>query len=229
MLNDLNNPKDPQGLISEVSRRDFLKTTGLGVVALPVAVVPALAAQSAATATTTADRQTLIAALGDTLIPDEPDDPGYASLEAYNITAEVMKGLTALRDDDLALFNRNAAPFFGGKTFLELDEPQRGEYLRLLIDGSRFSDKQLLGKLQSVYRLTRIRVMVVYYQNYPEHRLPRDKSDVPMLPASDLHQITNPNTTRLYTGWDRAAYHGPLTWEEEERRRNYFKKLDWQE
>jgi len=225
MSNDLKEQTNKPG---EVTRRDFLKTTGLSVAALPVIATPAWAAQAAAPAAV-ADRATLIAALGDTLIPDEPNDPGYRSLEAYNITAEVMKGLTALRDDDLALFNRSAAPLFGGKTFVELDEERRAEYLRLIIDGNRFDDKQLLGKLQSVYRLTRLRVMVIYYQNYPEHRLPRDKNDVPILAAGDLHQITNPNTSRLYTGWDRAAYHGPLTWEEEERRRNYFKKLDWQE
>lgn len=223
-----NDCKDHPSKQSEVSRRDFLKTTGLGVVALPLVATPALAAQSPATAATV-DRHTLIAALGETLIPDEPNDPGYRSLEAYNITAEVMRGLTALRDDDVALFNRSAAPLFGGKTFVDLDEAQRAEYLRLLLDGSRFDDKQLLGKLQSLYRLTRLRVMVIYYQNYPEHRLPRDKNDAPLLAAGDLHQITNPNTPRLYTGWDRAAYHGPLTWEEEERRRNYFKRLDWKE
>lgn len=209
----------------EVTRRNFLKTTGLGVVALPVAATPCLAAQQA----TSVDRQALIAALGDTLIPGEPNDPGYKSLEAYNITTEVMKGLAGLRDGDLAVFNSSAAPLLGGKTFLELDEARRAEYLRLIIEGNRFDDKPLLAKLQSVYRLARLRVMVVYYQNYPEHRIPRDRDDVPILPAGDTHQITNPNTTRLYTGWDRAAYPGPLTWEEEEKRRNYFKKLDWQE
>lgn len=217
--------RDRQKKERGVTRRDFLKTAGLGVVALPVAAAPRWAAPQA----DTVDRRALIAALGDTLIPGEPNDPGYRSLEPYNITAEVMKGLSALRDEDLAVFNSSAAPLFGGKTFLELDEARRAEYLRLIIAGNRFDDKPLLGKLQSVYRLTRLRVLVVYYQNYPEHRIPRDKDDVPILPAGDTHQITNPNTTRLYTGWDRAAYRGPLTWEEEEKRRNYFKKLDWKE
>jgi hypothetical protein len=72
-------------------------------------------------------------------------------------------------------------------------------------------------------------VLVVYYQNYPEHRLARDKNDVPILPPGDQHQITNPNTERIVTGWDVAGFRGPLTWEEEERRRAYYKTIDWQE
>ena len=71
--------------------------------------------------------------------------------------------------------------------------------------------------------------MLVYYQNYPEHRIPRDSDDVPILAPGDTHQITNPNTTRLFTGWDLSSFHGPLTWEEEERRRAYYKKIDWSE
>jgi hypothetical protein len=31
------------------------------------------------------------------------------------------------------------------------------------------------------------------------------------------------------TGWDVAGFRGPLTWEEEERRRAYYKKIDWVE
>jgi hypothetical protein len=207
-----------------VSRRDFLKTTGAGSVAI-ASVTPAVSQSAKASV----NRHAMFAALGDTLIPSDPDDPGYQILEPYNITAEVMKGLTALKDEDLALFNSSAAPFFAGKTFLQLVESQRADYLRLIIDGNRISDKLVLAKLRSIYRISRLRVMTVYYQNYPEHRIPRDSNDVPILPAGDTHQITNPDSTRLMTGWDRAGYHGPLTWEEEERRRAWIKKLDWKE
>lgn len=210
----------------DVSRRDFLKTTGMGAAAIPAVGVVATQQAEAQAAT---DRTAVIAALGDTIIPSDPGDPGYRTLEPYNITAEVMKGLTGLSNDDLALFNNGASSFFSGKAFLELGESERAEYLNLIIDGSRIADQQLRGKLQSVYRLTRIRVLVVYYQNYPEHRLPRDANDVPILPPGDTHQITNPNTERVVTGWDVAGFRGPLTWEEEERRREYYKKIDWKE
>lgn len=208
-----------------VSRRDFLKTTGAGA----AAALPAVAASSSELQAQArgVDRTAVISTLGDTLIPSAPGDPGYRTLEPYNITAEVMKGLTGLSDDDLALLNKTAASFFAGKSFLELSESQRADYLNLIIDGSRIGDETLRGKLQSVYRLTRIRVMVIYYQNYPEHRLPRDANDVPILPPGDTHQITNPNTERIVTGWDVAGFTGPLTWEEEERRRARYKKIDW--
>ncbi len=213
----------------DVSRRDFLKTTGMGAAAIPTTLVGISTQQVQGQTATTVDRSAVIAALGDTIIPSDPGDPGYRTLEPYNITAEVMKGLSGLSDDNLAAFNSSAASFFSGKTFLELSESQRADYLNLIIDGSKIADQQLRGQLQSVYRLTRIRVLVIYYQNYPEHRLPRDSNDVPTLPPGDTHQITNPNTDRLVTGWDVAGFRGPLTWEEEERRRAYYKKIDWVE
>jgi len=90
----------------DVSRRDFLKTTGMGATAIPS--VAGLAAQ--APVETAVDRTAVFAALGDTIIPSEPNDPGYKTLESYNITAEVMKGLTGIADEDLALFNNTSAP-----------------------------------------------------------------------------------------------------------------------
>jgi len=210
----------------DVSRRDFLKTTGMGAAAIPTTLVGVSTQVQGQAAV---DRTAVIAALGDTIIPSDPGDPGYRTLEPYNITAEVMKGLSGLSDDSLAAFNNSAASFFSGNTFLDLSESQRADYLNLIIDGSRITDQSLKGQLQSVYRLTRIRVLVVYYQNYPEHRLPRDANDVPILAAGDTHQITNPNTDRVVTGWDVAGFRGPLTWEEEERRRAYYKKIDWKE
>ncbi|MBI4463424.1 MAG: GMC family oxidoreductase, partial [Acidobacteria bacterium] len=40
----------------------------------------------------------------------------------------------------------------------------------------------------------------------------------------DTHQITNPNTKQLVTGWDVAGFKGPMEWEEEEQRRAMMKK-----
>ena len=124
----------------DVSRRDFLKTTGMGAAVIPTAGVVATQQAQAQAAT---DRTAVIAALGDTIIPSDPGDPGYRTLEPYNITAEVMKGLTGLSDDDLALFNNGASSFFSGKTFLELGESERADFLNLIIDGSRIADQQL--------------------------------------------------------------------------------------
>ena len=86
-------------------------------------------------------------------------------------------------------------------------------------------DASLLRTLQKVYRLTRTRVFTVYYSNYPEHVVPRDENDVPILPPGDQHQITNPNTKRITTGWDIAGYNPQLSWEEEEDRRARAKRL----
>ena len=104
-----------------VSRRDFLKTTGAGTAAIAT-VAPGV---SAAVMAAAVDRHAVIAALGDTIIPSDPGDPGYKTLEQYKITDEVMKGLTGISDDDLALFNSSAATLAGGKSFLEMDEPKR--------------------------------------------------------------------------------------------------------
>jgi hypothetical protein len=52
---------------------------------------------------------------------------------------------------------------------------------------------------------------------------------MPLLKPGDLHQITNPNTKQLVTAWDQIGFVGSLTWEEEERRRNFVKKFHWHE
>jgi hypothetical protein len=170
------------------------------------------------------DRRAIFAALGDTLIPTDPGDPGYRSLEAYQITEEVMKGLTALGDADLEAFARGSGAFFEGRDFLQLTEAQRADYLRLVIDGSKFADKPQLRVLQRVYRQTRARVFDLFYRNYPEHVIPRDQRGVPILKPGDRHQVTNPNTKRVMTGWDLAGFKGPMSWEEEEAARARFKK-----
>ena len=131
----------------DVSRRDFLKTTGMGAAAIPTTLVGISTGQVQGQAATAVDRSAVIAALGDTIIPSDPGDPGYRTLEPYNITAEVMKGLSGLSDDSLAAFNNSAASFFSGKTFLDLSESQRADYLNLLIAGSKIADQQPRGSL----------------------------------------------------------------------------------
>lgn len=200
---------------------------GSAAIAAVASEVAFVKAEAQSTATT--DRQAVIAALGDTLIPTDPGDPGYKSLEKYRITEEVMSGLTAVPDSDFDAFNRGSGAFFADRSFLRLTESQRTDYVRLVIEGTRFTDKTQLRTLQRVYRQTRTRVLTVFYQNYPENIIPRDSNDAPILRAGDQHQITNPNTASVVTGWDIAGFGGPLTWEQEERRRAMFKKTRWRE
>ena len=212
-----------------VTRREFLRRSAAGSIAI-TAMAPGFAAtgDGPSMQAARANRRAICAALGDTLIPTDPGDPGYRSLEAYKITNEVLKGLEALEDGDLEMFNQGSAGFFGGRRFLQLTESQRADYLRLIIDGSKFRDKAQLKTLQRVYRQIRSRVLTVFYQNYPENVIPRDENGVPILKPGDTHQITNPNTTTLVTGWDIAGFNGPLTWKEEEERRTKFKNIAWQ-
>lgn len=209
----------------KVSRRDFLKRSGAGSIAL-TAMAPALSfGRSEASQAAQVDRQAIFAALGDTLIPTDPGDPGYKSLETYKITEEVMKKLDGVTDADLEAFNKGSAAFFDNRSFLQLTPSQRADYLQMIIDGSKFTDKTSLRTLQRVYRQTRTRVFTVFYQNYPENVIPRDQNGVPILKAGDKHQITNPNTREIVTGWDIAGFKGPLSWEEEEQGRAKFKKI----
>ena len=98
-----------------------------------------------------------------------------------------------------------------------------------------------LKRLQDTYRTVRRSVLTVFYGNFPENKGPMDLSSIavlkplvwddglPLLKPGDLHQITNPNTKELVTGWDIARNTGSYTWEEEEEKRKYFQKLDWKE
>src|SRR3990172_7232565 len=104
------------------SRRDFLKTVSVAAVGVAVA---GAAAQEAVAAVS---KPAMISALGDTLIPSQPGDPGYKDLEPYKITEEVLKSLPGVSDADLELFNETSRGKFGGKAFLELTEAQRAEY-----------------------------------------------------------------------------------------------------
>ena len=99
----------------------------------------------------------------------------------------------------------------------------------MIVEGVRITDPEVLATLQSVYTLVRTRVFVIYYQNYPQHMIPRDDEGVPILSPDNEHQITNPNQPGLVTGWDIAGWKGPMTWEKEEERRAHFKKVQWRE
>ena len=210
----------------KVSRRDFLKKTGTGATATAVALATTQCAETGPAASV--DQAAVVAAIGDTLIPSDPGDPGYKVLEDHNITAEVMKQLS-VEADDLALFNSHAAEMFSDKEFLQLSESEREQYFDAVFAGDSIADQETAQTLRRVLQRIRQRVFQVYYSNYPEHALPRDADGVPILPAGDTHQITNPNTTALITGWDTAGYMGPLSWEEEERRRTIVQKIDWKE
>ena len=210
----------------KVTRRDFVKATGVAATGAAVATVGVRSAVGAGALDV--DRAGIVGAMGDTFVPTDAGDPGYRVLEGHNITAEVLKELE-VSEEDLALFNSEAGGMFGGRTFVQLKEEERGKYFEAVDGGKVGSNKEVTGKLQRALRRVRQRVYQVYYSNYPEHAMPRDKNGVPILPVGDQHQITNPNTKGLVTGWDVAGFMGPLTWQEEERRREKVKKIDWKE
>jgi hypothetical protein len=172
-------------------------------------------------------RNAILFALGDTLIPSSPGDPGYRDLEWHGITDEVSRRIE-IKDEDLEFFDRTCIDALG-RRFTVLNENQRADFLYRIIRGEGSSDQAAQQKLREVYTHVREMVFTVYYQNFPEQSWPRDALRAPLVKPGDPHQITNPNTTNVFTGWDLAGYAGPLTWEEEERRRNYFKKIKWQE
>ncbi len=139
------------------TRRDFLKTVGAATGAAAVAgPVQTLQGQGAPVG-----RHAIVAALGDTLIPSDPGNPGYKDLEPYKITEEVLKALPGASDAALQLLNERTKEKFGGKTFLELAEPQRAQFLHQIIDGTAVSDARELETLRRVYRITRRRVVTL--------------------------------------------------------------------
>ncbi|HXG68269.1 MAG TPA: twin-arginine translocation signal domain-containing protein [Blastocatellia bacterium] len=226
-----------------VSRRNFIKgaTAGTATAASIVRVKAEggqsslhaannfdPAAQEEKRAVPSVNRQAILFAIGDTLIPSAPGDPGYRDLEWYGITREVNRLLEELSDDDLSAFNQGSVGPLQ-KKFTELSENRRADYFNLILKEGGFQDAALQGKLRGVYDQAREAVFTVYYQNFPQNSWPRDANRMPLLRPGDERQITNPNTPDIFTGWDLAGYAGPLTWEEEERRRNYFKKIRWQE
>ncbi len=227
----------------ELSRRDFIKTSattstaivaGLGGIDIAETAgstntegsLPRPAASELVRSSPSVNRREIIFAIGDTLIPSRPGDPGYKDLEWYGITEEINNRLEALPDADLDGFNKSSVGVFK-KNFTELSEDLRSKYFELLLQSGSLKNEPLQKKLLEVYSNTREVVFTVFYQNFPQNHWPRDANRVPILRPGDDHQITNPNSSAIPTGWDLAGYAGPLTWEEEERRRKYFKKINW--
>ena len=227
----------------EISRREFVKQTAAGTALLAGAASGALGLAASALDDPS---KPVVAALGNLLIPSDPGSPGYKDLEQYGITDYVMKNLLGGSRGGggeeeggpapgvkqptagmavLAEFNEGARQFFNGKTFLDLDENQQGQYLELVAQGSKITDEKQRVQLQTFYRAARVRILTVYYQNYPENAPKRDANGAAILKPGDTHQITNPNTTKLVTGWDIAGFKGPMEWEEEEQRRAMMKKV----
>lgn len=205
----------------QISRREFVKRSAVG----SAAIAAASSALASAPAALDVDRRhQVVSALGDAFIPSAPGDPGYKDLEQYGITDYVLKNLK-ISDDMVQALNDGAKPFFAGKTFLELDEKQREQYLETIVDGSKLTDEKQRSQLQTIFRASRTRILTVYYQNFPENNVKRNDKGEPILKPGDKHQITNPNTKQLVTGWDIAGFKGPMEWEEEEQRRAMMKKM----
>jgi len=231
------------------TRREFLKQTGAGALGAGM-LSNTLLATSELSDAPQVDKKRLVAALGDTIIPTAPGYDGYQHLEQYGITDEVVKALPGVSQQDLNVFNASAGEFFGGKSFLELTVEQRGEFLNLIVasfptdtfgsspvspDGKRLTGAELAARLdagsvkvlQTVFRAVRNRVLTVFYRNFPEDHIAREKNGLPILAPGDQHQVVNPNTKQLVTGWDVANFPGPLSWEEEQERRAKWMKIQW--
>ena len=144
-----------------------------------------------------------------------------------NAAASVGENLQNFPTEGLDMFNVTAKQFFDGKSFLDLGEKQREEYLGLITDGGKIADQDQRTRLQAFYRRARSRILTVYYKNYPFQAVKRNAAGEPVLRPGDTHQITNPNVwkdKKIVTGWDIAGYKGPLGWEEEEKLRTKAKK-----
>src|SRR5262245_44053706 len=127
------------------SRRNFVKRTALGAVA---AAIP-----RATAALATADRKQVLSALGDTIIPSKPGDPGFRDLEAHGIVREVDKTLAAFKDQDFETFNQASASFFAGRSFVELGETERSEFLKMVSSGEKLEGRPDRQAIQRLYRL----------------------------------------------------------------------------
>lgn len=214
-------PGEERDVTKGTSRRAFLKRTaaaGAGTLLLPTK--PLRAALGA-------DRLEILSALGETIIPSKPGDPGFKDLEPLGIGQALSKRLVSLTDQMLDLFNQASGDLFEGRTFVELSEDQRASLLKMVVAEEGVIGTSAGVALKRVYRLIRIVVLDLFYSNFPEHKIARDANGVPILKPGDLHQITTPNTKDLVTGWDIAGYRGPLTWEEEEKLRTQVQKVHW--
>jgi hypothetical protein len=234
----------PNGMLS---RRDFLKRAGGGAIGVGV-FSPLLLISAELGSAPAVDKHLLVSALADAIMPTSDGYPGYRRLEPRGITEEVLKGLQGISSPEWNFFNAAAQDVLG-KPFVDLSEDLRTQYLESIVAAyppdtfgssdptsppgpaaealkSRY-DGASLAALQKVFLTTRNRVFTVFYQNFPEHRVERDANQIPVLKPGDTHQIINPNTSNLVTGWDVANFPGPLSWEEEEARRAYWMKIHW--
>ena len=213
--------------MDDISRREFVKQSTLGTLILAGAVSEALSMA----APDSALQHSIAAALGDLFVPSVPRDPGYKDLEKYGITDYVLKNLPVGEGGVLEKFNETARQFFEGKSFLDLDEKQKERYVEVILDAHKISDASARAELMTFYRAARTRILTVYYQNYPENEIKHSASGEIIFKPGDTHQITNPNTDAMVTGWDIAGYKGPMKWDEEERQRAIMKKIDmhWSE
>lgn len=230
-----------------ISRRWFLKTASLASMFFWGAVSRLWSQSFGAEDSPAVDLKELVAALGDTLIPTDQGYPGYRRLEGHGITDEVLKGLQGIERRDFAVLNAATRDFFNGRLFVNLSEQERTRFLQMVANSfprgsfgppavtltagsGSLADAlpvQTIETVQKIFRLVRIRVMTVFYQNFPENKIARDANRIPILPAGDQHQILDPNTSELVTGWDVANFPGPLSWAEEEDRRARWMKIHW--
>src|SRR5215813_12905318 len=113
------------------------------------------------------NRQAILFAIGDTLIPSAPGDPGYRDLEYHGITDEINRRLEEFPDADLDTFNKSSAEQLGN-VFVLLQEAQRADYFNKIIAGGAVKEEARQTKLKETYAHIREIVFTVYYQNFPQ-------------------------------------------------------------
>ena len=187
------------------------------------ALVVGAQARAQATPVRVAPRpEEIVAALGDTLIPtDEPRYPGYKRLERNGISKQVwtlLRRLERVTPDAIAAFNESSRESMG-QSFVDLDENARAKYVERVFAADD------MPAVQKTLQLSRDRIFTVFYRNFPFDTIDRDENGTPI--SDKEHQIINPKKANIVTGWDIANYKGPLSWEEEQERRNRFKKIHW--
>jgi choline dehydrogenase-like flavoprotein len=207
-------------MAEEISRREFVKQAAAGAAQLATNGTRSAVAQGGAD-----PNLKIVSALGATFIPSKPGDPGFAELESHGISAAVMEKLPA---EALVTFNEAAKTFFAGKTFADLDENEREQYLKIIEDGSKLTDPAQKLRLQAFYRGARSQILTVYYKNFPLDDYTLEANGLPKTQPGDSHQVTNPNVwkdKKLVTGWDVAGYKGQMGWAEETQRRDKAKQI----
>jgi ABC-type antimicrobial peptide transport system permease subunit len=200
------------------SRRKFLKTSSITAGSIAFYAMSARG-QALLQSLSITD---IISSIGDIIIPSTPGKPGYTTLETHGITVEVMKKLSSFTIDQFLKFDEECKKLNNGISFIALPIDKRTNFLMFIHEKKITSANKFICEM--IYNLSRISIFTAYYQNFPEI-VKRDSNDIPILASDDKHQIINPNTTGLYTGWDRANFTGPWGWEQEDSRRKYIIEL----